>query len=64
MEFAVIRSRGYDESKEPKVKIELQLAEGTDLNWKKVYSWIRKIRRRYGNTSGVEYMVEVNLPDQ
>lgn len=58
-----IRSRGYSDTAEPNVTIRLQI-RGAD---KKVSNdtllrWIRRIRRRYGNTDGVAYEVSVNHP--
>ena len=61
-----IRSRGFDMEKPVTVTVQIQLSEDRfqALDEHKVLRMIRKIRRRYGNTGGVEYMVEVNLPDQ
>lgn len=61
-----LRSRGFENSKMPSVLIEIQLSAdmAESLRWAKVLGWIRKIRRRYRNTGGVEYRVFLNLPDR
>ena len=57
-----IRSRGFNEGAEATVTIELQLpvTKAETLQDRHITRWIRKIRRRYANTDGVEYRVQIN----
>lgn len=57
-----IRSRGFNEGAEATVTIEVQLpvTRAEALQARDVAQWIRKIRRRYANTDGVEYRVRIN----
>ena len=57
-----IRSRGFNEGAEVTVTIELQLpvTRAEALQNRHITRWIRKIRRRYANTDGVEYRVCIN----
>lgn len=57
-----LRSRGYREDERPTVTIEVQLpvTRAEALQARDVAQWIRKIRRRYANTDGVEYRVRIN----
>jgi len=60
-----LRSRGYDVEKKADVSIEIQVtAGGKDLDWKKIRKLLRKIRRRYGNIDGTEYLVMFSSQDQ
>lgn len=57
-----LRSRGYREDERPTVTIEVQLpvTRAEALQERDVAQWIRKIRRRYAYTDGVEYRVCIN----
>ena len=60
-----LRSRGYDVEKKADVSIEIQVtAGGKDLDWKTIRKLLRKIRRRYGNIDGAEYLVMFSSQDQ
>jgi len=60
-----LRSRGYDVEKKADVSIEIQVtAGGKDLDWRKIRKLLRKIRRRYGNIDGTEYLVMFSSQDQ
>jgi hypothetical protein len=56
----VLRSRGFDPEKPATVTIRIQEAEGgTVLDRRELLQLLRKLRRRYGNTGGVEYEAEL-----
>lgn len=53
------RSKGYNPQKTPAVTIRLQENEGgRRLDQTEVTQLMRKLRRRYGNTDGVEFEFE------
>ncbi len=56
----ISRSRGYDPGRRPAVTIRLQDNGTGRLDAEEVYRLLRKLRRRYGNTSGVQYEAEVS----